>query len=69
MEGVLDECDLFLKYHPTGTVLPVSSPGGAARQLGQKLGLSSSELEDLDFARLFYEHLGIAPDERRSHIG
>ena len=57
MEGVLDEYNLFLKYHPTGAILPVSSPGGAARQLAEKLGLPTAELEDLDFARLFYGHL------------
>lgn len=70
MEGIFEEYEIFRTLHgPAATVLPVGAPGGAARQLAQALspeqGIDASELDRIDFARLFHEQLDIAPDEPR----
>jgi hypothetical protein len=67
MEGVLEEHTLFKEFHPKAKILPVSAPGGAAQQLAESLGQTNrSELEDVDFARLFYTELAVRPDEARA---
>jgi len=67
MEGVLDEHAMFARFHPKGKVLAVSSPGGAARELAIRLGLTNdADLQNVDFARLFHEELNILPDEKRA---
>lgn len=64
MEGILDEFDLFRRLHGSGAcAVALSAPGGAARQLANKYG--KADLDRIDFARLFHERLGIAPDEPR----
>ncbi len=66
MEGILAEHKLFQELHPSAKIFAVPSPGGAARQLAQSLDrLSEAQIKDVDFARLFYEKLGIDPNERR----
>jgi len=66
MEGILAEHALFQELHPSSKILAVPAPGGAARQLAQALArLSEAEITDVDFARLFYEKLGIDPAQRR----
>ncbi len=66
MEGILAEHKLFQELHPSAEIFAVPSPGGAARQLAQSLDrLSEAQINDVDFARLFYEKLGIDPNERR----
>lgn len=66
MEGVLEEYALFTKFHPGAKSLAVPAPGGAARQLAEKLGgASETDLQDVDFARLFRVTLDLAPNERR----
>jgi len=65
MEGVLEEHALFSQFHPNATVLPVPAPGGAARQLAEKLGARGPSLQDLDFTRLFHVGLSVAPAEKR----
>jgi len=68
MEGILAEHVLFHELHPSAKILAVPSPGGAARQLAQTLGrLSEADITNVDFARLFYERLGINPNERRGN--
>jgi hypothetical protein len=68
MEGILAEHVLFQELHPSAKILAVPSPGGAARQLAQTLGrLSEADITNVDFARLFYERLGINPNERRGN--
>lgn len=58
MEGILVEYDLFAKFHPNAKVLTVAAPGGAARQLAQKLGrASTADLKNVDFARFFHVEL------------
>jgi hypothetical protein len=70
MEGILDEHAIFTKFHPESYVLAVPAPGGAAQQLAKSLGVTSEEdLQNVDFARLFHEKLGIAPDEPRVIAG
>jgi hypothetical protein len=58
MEGVEVEYEMFTHYHPEAKVLPVPAPGGAAKQLAIRTGCySESDLDDIDFARLFYTEL------------
>lgn len=66
MEGVLAEYTIFTGFHPEAKVLAVGAPGGAARQLAERLGVGNpSDLENVDFARLFHVGLNVAPDEPR----
>jgi hypothetical protein len=58
MEGVEAEFDLFGRFHPEAKTLAVAAPGGAARQLAERIGISSdSALFGVDFARLFHSEL------------
>ncbi|MES9028075.1 hypothetical protein AAHH21_18475 [Stenotrophomonas sp. BSUC-16] len=70
MEGVEAEYDLFTRFHPTAKVLPVASPGGAALDLAKRLGnFNETELQDIDFSRLFHlhlRHLSNTPPHRHS---
>lgn len=70
MEGIFQEHEIFRSLHgPAATVVALGAPGGAARQLAQKLPPGGREgeceLDRIDFARLFHERLGIASDEPR----
>lgn len=59
MEGVEAEYSLFRQVHPNAEVVVVPAPGGAARQLAERLGGFSEEaMRDVDFARLFRSRLG-----------
>jgi hypothetical protein len=56
MEGIKEEYDIFRRLHPEADVLPVPSPGGAARDLAIELGAQKEdELNDIAFSRMFYE--------------
>ena len=67
MEGILDEYSLFTEIHPGAKVLAVPAPGGAARQLAEKLGVASeADFQNVDFARLFHATLNVAPNEPRT---
>jgi hypothetical protein len=67
MEGVIEERKLFTEFHPNGRILAVPSPGGAARQLAEDLGVRHErDLQNVDFAALFHSELGIRPDETRN---
>lgn len=60
MEGVESEYELFKEFHPDDKVLPLVAPGGASRQLAERLGLSGdNNLSGVNFARLFNEELVI----------
>lgn len=60
MEGVEAEFDLFGRFHPDAKTLAVAAPGGAARQLAERIGASSeSALFSVDFARLFHAELAL----------
>lgn len=67
MEGILNEYRLFVELHPGAKVLPVPAPGGAARQLATRLGVTDdTALQNVDFARFFHVELNIAPDDLRT---
>jgi len=67
MEGILDEYALFTEFHPKGQILAVPAPGGAARQLAQRLGVKTeADLQNVDFSKLFHSQLNIAPNEPRN---
>jgi SLOG cluster3 family len=66
MEGIADEHQLFANLHPNAKVIAVASPGGAAQQLAAKLGQLN---ERIDFARMFYEQLGVDIAEPRDKVG
>lgn len=58
MDGIEVEYDLFRRFHPQATVLPVPAPGGAALHMARRLGqLAPGQDADLDFARLFFSEL------------
>jgi hypothetical protein len=58
MEGVEAELAIFQQFHPHGPVVPVASPGGAARDIAARIaGGKLGEIEDVDFARLFHRAL------------
>ncbi|WP_424191164.1 hypothetical protein ACMYR3_08275 [Ampullimonas aquatilis] len=62
MEGVEAEFDLFGHFHPNAKTLAVAAPGGAARQLAERIGISNeSALFSVDFARLFHSELASSP--------
>jgi SLOG cluster3 family len=67
MEGVLEEHELFTELHPAAKVLPVPAPGGAARQLAERLGnRDENSLQNVDFSSLFHAELDVRPDEIRN---
>jgi hypothetical protein len=65
MEGIADEHQLFATLHPSAKVIAVASPGGAAQQLATKLGQQNDRI---DFARMFYEQLGVDISEPRDKL-
>jgi hypothetical protein len=68
MEGILEEHAMFIGFHPAAKILAVPSPGGAARQLAESLGVTNeADLQNVDFARLFHVELNIPPNEPRTY--
>jgi SLOG cluster3 family len=65
MKGILVEHEMFSRYHPNAKVLPVGSPGGAAKELALKIAVPETKVKELDFVHLFHSELGIEPDEKR----
>lgn len=59
MDGVEKEYDIFCSLNPSGIVLPIPSPGGAALLLAQRLGLCTDPLvcKDVDFSNIFARKL------------
>lgn len=58
MEGVETELKIFQQFHSNCLVVPVASPGGAARDLASRIaGSGTAEIQDVDFARLFHRTL------------
>jgi hypothetical protein len=69
MEGIFEEYALFSELHPKAKILAVPAPGGAARQLAERLGVKGeTNLQDVDFAKLFHVELNIAPNEPRTTL-
>lgn len=65
MEGVQDEYQMFRHLHPSAKILAVSSPGGAAAKLADQIGQASDRI---DFARMFYQELGVGLGEPRDQF-
>lgn len=66
MHGILDEHNLFTRYWPRATCIPIAQTGGAAVQLASDLGyLPPNDLAPLDFVALLYRGLGIRPSQKR----
>jgi hypothetical protein len=67
MQGILDEFNLFRKFQPHATPLPILSTGGAALLLSDEVSpdLRQNLSENLDYVALFHEHLDISVRERR----
>lgn len=66
MRGILDEFDLFRSAHPSATVVPVLSTGGAALELQDRMRSGSDDLfNDLDYVGLLHRHLNISVKEER----
>jgi hypothetical protein len=59
MDGVEIEYELFKKFNPRATVIPLMAPGGAALNLAKKYGYATDEdcINDIDFASIFYNQL------------
>jgi len=69
MEGLFEEYTLFTELHPNAKILAVPAPGGAARQLAERLGVKSeTDLQNVDFAKLFHVKLNVAPNEPRTTL-
>jgi hypothetical protein len=64
MEGVEAEFDLFVRFHPAAKTVCVAAPGGAARQLAERIGVSQKSASfSVDFARLFHSELPASPNQ------
>ena len=58
MEGIEVEYELFGKFHPGRKRLLVPAPGGAARNLAEKVAnVESAGMLDVDFATTFHSEL------------
>ena len=65
MEGIKEEYLIFRHVQPHAKVLSVDAPGGAARDLSvmDHLGAGVEELQDVNFAALFYRELRLEDDD------
>jgi len=68
MEGIFEEYDLCCELQPNARVIALATPGGASRQLAERLQNFDQALR-VDFSRLFYQCLGIQTDEPRELLG
>lgn len=63
MNGVEEECDLFMQLHPRAKIIALGSPGGAAKRIAKK---RDEDIERIDYLRLFAERLEIDTTEPRN---
>lgn len=68
MGGIFEEHDLCRELQADARVIALAAPGGAARQLAERLPNYDQALR-VDFSRLFYQYLGIQTDEPRELLG
>lgn len=57
MEGVLEELEMFVRYHPRATVLPLASTGAAAAIIHRQGKYDEQLARDMTFASLFRRRL------------
>lgn len=63
MEGIIEECELFKTLQGADArAIALTAPGGAAAELAARFDVE--QREGLDFARIYYETLGIDPSQR-----
>jgi len=66
MGGIVEEFELFRRFQPNATVLPIVSTGGAAIEVASQFkNLDYDFSENLDYISLYHHHLGISPREDR----
>jgi hypothetical protein len=67
MEGVLEEYRIVSELHPGFTTLAIPAPGGAARELAERIcKLSFADTQDVNLARIFHVQLDLAQNEPRT---
>ena len=49
-----------------GVIILVAAAGGSARDLAIKNGMTGADLDDVDFAKMFYNQIGISQLEGRA---
>lgn len=66
MEGITSEYEMYSALHPSGKVIAVPSPGGAARDLATRLaGSKLVDVDSIDYASFFWRALEIDLAEPR----
>lgn len=61
MEGIEAELLMFQQFHPNAFIVPVAAAGGAARDIALRAaGGQQVDIDDVDFARLFYKGISSA---------
>lgn len=66
MEGIVDEFHLFREMKPEAFILPITSTGGAVREIAAEMPNLPPDFDaDLDYVALFHRHLGIPASEKR----
>jgi hypothetical protein len=69
MKGIEDEFDLFRQLHPTATIVPIASTGGAALLIYQHTAsLPVDLIGSLDYVGILHRELKISPTEHRQLI-
>jgi SLOG cluster3 family len=62
MEGVEEELEILVRWHPNVLLVPVAATGGAAGELAQRIG--GFDVDDVNFRALFARALPILQQER-----
>lgn len=66
MGGIIQEYELFRRLQPEAAVIPIVSTGGAALEVGERMGELPADLaEDFDYVALLHRHLGVSVMEER----
>lgn len=66
MSGIIAEHDLFRQRQPNAQIIPVTSTGGAALEIAERVGATDADLaKDLDYVALFHRRLNISLNEKR----
>jgi hypothetical protein len=63
MDGVFEELDMFVKYHPGAVVLPIATTGAAAAMIYRNGRYDEELSRDLTFPSLFRRRLPLDPSD------